>query len=199
MKSPVCGGCFSFAPLPSSFPPLNRCSFEVTAFPSRCSRRVSPCVLTLRFNSVQQSLAEMKGRQVWKALWSVTLKPNGSLGFHANFGLISAISKCKQKKKLMQMGRIWYFCKDLNVCLLTRHPRRICVCSIWNCLDDIMNEYADTVDRVADFDGLFTHFFFCGKKFFPKTRRKKVECRRKYANNKHCTTRKWLCVFAHTC
>lgn len=157
---------------PRLFSPLNRCSFEVTAFPSRCSRRVSPCVLTLRFNSVQQSLAEMKGRQVWKALWSVTLKPNGSLGFHANFGLISAISKCKQKKKLMQMGRIWYFCKDLNVCLLTRHPRRICVCSIWNCLDDIMTEYADTVDRVADFDGLFTHFLLW-KNIFSQDKKEK--------------------------
>lgn len=70
---------------PRLFPPPNWCSFEVAASPSQCSCRVSPCVLTLRFNSVQQSLAEMKGRQVWKALWSVTLKPNGSLGFHANF------------------------------------------------------------------------------------------------------------------
>lgn len=26
-----------------------------------------------------------------------------------------------------------------------------------------MTEYADTVDRVADFDGLFTHFFFVEK------------------------------------
>lgn len=122
----------------SSSSPPNWCSFEVAASPSQCSCSVSACVLTLRFNSVQQSLAEMKGRQVWKALWSVTLKPNGSLGFHANFGLISAISNCKQKKRLMQIGRIWYFCKDLNVCLLARHLRRICVRSIWNCLDDII-------------------------------------------------------------
>lgn len=41
-----------------------------------------------------------------------------------------------------------------------------------------MNEYADTVDRVADFDGLFTPFFLWIF-FFPKTRRKKVECRKK--------------------
>lgn len=37
-----------------------------------------------------------------------------------------------------------------------------------------MTEYADTVDRVADFDGLFTHFFFSVEKyFFPRQEGKK--------------------------
>lgn len=53
------------------------------------------CVLTLSFNAVPHSLAEMRGRSVWKTLWSGALNPNGSLGFRAKFGTVSAISECK--------------------------------------------------------------------------------------------------------
>lgn len=176
----------------SLFRPRTGAASKSQPSPLGCSCRVSPCVLTLRFNSMQQSLAEMKGRQVWKALWSVTLKPNGSLGFHANFGLISAISNCKRKKRrLMQMGRIWYFCEDLNVCLLARHLRRICACCIWNCLGDMV---INMQILLTGWQILTVFGAFWGEMFPPpKLECEKVGWIRKYANYNR------LCVFSCTC
>ena len=63
---------------------------------------------------MQHSLAEMRGRLVWKALWSVTLHPNGSLGFHANL-VWSLPSQNVNKKSLCKWdrfyisARIWMF------------------------------------------------------------------------------------------
>lgn len=72
----------SFTP-PS--PPWAGADLKSRPFPWRCSRRVSSCVLTLRLNGVQQSLAEMKGRQVWKALWSVNAEAKWLVGLSCQF------------------------------------------------------------------------------------------------------------------
>lgn len=68
-----------------------------------------------------------------------------------------------RKKRLMQIGRIWYFCKDFNVCLLARHLRKICVCSIWNCLDGII---MNMQILLTGWHILTVFWRVCGKMFF---------------------------------
>lgn len=110
----------------------------------------------------------------------LTLKPNGSLGFHANFGLISAISNCKQKKKAYANREDLIFLQGFQ-CLFTRTTSEEDMCVLYMKLFGwYNNEYADTVDRVAHSDSLLARLW--KNVFFCKTHKKKGECIRKYAN-----------------